>query len=304
MAGKQAPKSRARRSGKSTKGQTAKGEASPERTAQTWRQPPPTPRTKMVRKQTGTTRVTAGPGVSPIRGWLRRVKEVRGFAWLQAGIFVALIAAAAGAAYGTTLEPFRVSSDSIEVRGPQRLEAREVVEAAELDGQNVFMVQAEPVADRILALQGVKSVGVRVHLPNRVIIEISEFLPLVEWQRPDGRRWLAEDGSLVPITGDAPALILVDPQAEAADADGNLESDTLENLKVIHEMLPEQRELYYGKVEGIYFRAPQGWNVYLGEEGRMARKLSVLAGLEDMLIARDPRPKKVDLRFEEFPTFE
>lgn len=292
MAGKQGSKSRARRSGKSTQGQAA------ERTAQTWRQPPPTPRVRMVRKQTRTTRATAGPGASPIRGWLRRVN------WLQAGIFIALIAAAAGAAYGTTLEPFRVGSDSIEVTGVQRLEAWEVVQAAKLDGENVFTVEVDPVADRILELAGVKSVGVRVHLPNRVIIEVSEFLPLVEWQRPDGRRWLAEDGSPVPITGDAPALILVDPKAEAADADGDLRSDILENLRIIHQVLPEQRELYYGKVEGVYFRAPEGWNVYLGEEGRMARKLSVLAGLQDTLISREPRPKKVDLRFEEFPTFE
>ena len=298
MAGKQASKSQARRSGKSAKGQAA------QRTSQTWRQPPPAPRAKMVRKQTRMARITAGPGVSPIRDWLQRVNEVRGFAWLQVGIFVALIAVAAGAAYGTTLEPFRVSSDSIEVEGIQRLGGWEVIQAAKLDGQNVFTVEADPVADRILELPGVKSVGVRVHLPNRVIIEVSEFLPLVEWQRPDGRRWLAEDGSLVPITGDSPGLILVDPRAEAADADGNLRSDILENLAVIHEVRPEQRELYYGKVEGIYFRAPEGWNVYLGEEGGVGRKLSVLAGLQDTLILRDPRPKKVDLRFEEFPTFE
>jgi hypothetical protein len=191
------------------------------------------------------------PGVSPIRDWLQRVNEVRGFAWLQVGIFVALIAAAAGAAYGTTLEPFRVSSDSIEVEGIQRLGGWEVIQAAKLDGQNVFTVEADPVADRILELPGVKSVGVRVHLPNRVIIEVSEFLPLVEWQRPDGRRWLAEDGSLVPITGDSPGLTLVDPRAEAADADGNLRSDILENLTVIHEVSGAAGAILRQKVHDI-----------------------------------------------------
>jgi cell division septal protein FtsQ len=145
---------------------------------------------------------------------------------------------------------------------------------------------------------------VRVHLPNRVIIDVAEFLPLVEWQKPDGRRWLAEDGSAVPVTGDAPGLILVDPQGEAADADGKMQPNILKNLAIIRQALPDQRDFYYGASEGIYFRAPEGWNVYLGEEGKMERKLSILAGMQSRLVSQEPKPKKVDLRFEEFPTLE
>lgn len=291
MAGKRTTKSRSGSSGKSAKAHSA------ESATQTWRQPPPTPRSKMVRKQTRTTRVVR-PGVSPVKGWLQRIR------WAQVGVFTLLIATAAGIAYGITLEPFQVTRESIEVIGAGRLEAWEVVEAAEVAGQNAFTVQADPAVDRILALPGVKSAGVRVRLPNRVIIELAEFMPLVEWQRPDGRRWLAEDGSLVPISGDAPGLILVDPLGEAADAEGSLRKNILESLAIIRQARPDQHEFYYGIREGIYFRAPEGWNVYLGEEGRMARKLEILAGLQDTLAAREPKPKKVDLRFEEFPTLE
>ncbi len=149
-----------------------------------------------------------------------------------------------------------------------------------------------------------KGVGVRVHLPNQVIIDVAEFLPLVEWQKPEGRRWLAEDGSLVPIAGNPPGMILVDPRGEAGDADGKLRVNLREDLKVIQQVLPEQREFYYGASEGLYFRAPEGWNVYLGEEGNVKRKLEILAGLQSDLIAREPKPRKVDLRFPEFPTLE
>jgi cell division septal protein FtsQ len=291
MAGRQAAKSSARRSRKSAKTQAT------ERATQTWRQPPATPRAKMVRKETRTARV-ARPGASPLRIWLRRIN------WVQVGIFAILIAAASGAAYGITLEPFQVSRDSVEVTGNRRLATWEVVDAAQVAGQNVFVVRADTVADRLLALPGVKSVGVRVHLPNQVIIDVAEYLPLVEWQRPDGRRWLAEDGSLVPIAGNPPSMILVDPRGEAADADGKLRKSIREDLTIIQQVLPEQHEIYYGASEGLYFRAPEGWNVYLGEEGDVKRKLEILAGLQNDLITREPKPKKVDLRFPEFPTLE
>ena len=203
MAGRQATKSSSRSSKKSAK------TPSTERATQTWRQPPPTPRARMVRKETRAARITR-PNASPVRAWLRRIN------WLQVGIFAALIAAAGGAAYGITLEPFRVAPDAIEVTGNRRLAAWEVIDAAQVTGQNVFTVQADAVADRLLALPGVKSVGVRVHLPNQVIVDVAEFLPLVEWQKPEGRRWLAEDGSLVPIAGNPPGMILVDPRGKPA----------------------------------------------------------------------------------------
>ncbi len=291
MAGRQATKSSARRNKKSAKAQPT------ERATQTWRQPPPTPRAKMVRKETRTARVTR-PSMSPVRIWLARIN------WLQVAIFAALIAAAGGAAYGITLEPFRVAPDTVEVTGNRRLAAWEVMDAAQVAGDNVFTVQADAVADRLLALPGVKSVGVRVHLPNQVLIDVAEFLPLVEWQKPEGRLWLAEDGSSVPIAGNPPAMILVDPRGEAGDANGKLRKNIREDLTVIQQVLPEQREFYYGASEGLYFRAPEGWNVYLGEEGNVEHKLEILAGLQNELITREPKPRKVDLRFPEFPTLE
>ena len=43
-------------------------------------------------------------------------------------------------------------------------------------------------------------------------------------------------------------------------------------LSVLHDRRPDLKDLYYGSQEGIYFRAPQGWTVYLGERRRHGRQ--------------------------------
>jgi hypothetical protein len=159
------------------------------------------------------------------------------------------------------------------------------------------------VAKRVSSLEGVNEVTVRVRLPNRLIVQIKEFMPLVAWQTPEGTRWLSEDGALIPIAGDSPALTLVDPLGEAADESGNLRTKVLEGLTIIQEMRPDLREMYFGKLEGLYFRSPEGWTVYLGEDGRMARKLTILEGMKPTMAEGNSQAKILDLRFEEFPTF-
>jgi cell division septal protein FtsQ len=249
----------------------------------------------MVRKEQRTTRIVR-PAAPPWRSWLRRVP------WRSVTVFLVVVATAVGLAYGATLEPFRVTSESVTVTGNHRLEAWEVADAADVAGRNVFMLDAKDVAARVSKLAGVNDVLVRVHLPNRVIVELVEFMPLVAWQTPQATRWLSEDGALIPISGDAPNLTLIDPAGGAADKKGNLRTKVLENLNALARIRPDVREVFYGALEGLYFRAPEGWTVYLGEEGQMERKLGILAGMQQNRAEGECPNHILDLRFEEFAT--
>jgi hypothetical protein len=51
-------------------------------------------------------------------------------------------------------------------------------------------------------------------------------------------------------------------------------------------------------LEGLYFRAPEGYTVYLGEEGSMAQKLALLEETQRQLAGRNARVRVVDLRFD------
>jgi len=289
-----------RQSSKTSSRRTSKGggHQAAERATQTWRQPPKTPRAKMVRKETRTVRVPRSRGAGRGWGtWLRRVN------WLQVAVFVGLASVMGVLIWGIMQEPFRISGSSIEVIGNHRLEAWEVVRAADIEGANAFTILPSDVAKRVAGLEGVNEVTVRVRLPNRLIVELKEFLPLVAWQTPEGTRWLSEDGALIPISGDPPGLTLIDPMGEAADENGNLRPSLLAGLAVVAQMRPELREIYYGKLEGLYFRSPEGWTVYLGEEGRMARKLAILEGMKQTISTGNTPAQVLDLRFEGFTTF-
>jgi hypothetical protein len=64
----------------------------------------------------------------------------------------------------------------------------------------------------------------------------------------------------------------------------------------LYGLSPDLKDLFYGSQEGIYFRAPQGWTVYLGEDGDMAGKLALLEVAQQRLASEQATPKIVDLR--------
>ena len=46
----------------------------------------------------------------------------------------------------------------------------------------------------------------------------------------------------------------------------------LDNLTTLREASPDINELYYGNSQGLYYRTPEGWDVWLGESGAMREK--------------------------------
>jgi hypothetical protein len=70
----------------------------------------------------------------------------------------------------------------------------------------------------------------------------------------------------------------------------------LPQLVDFQRILPEQTELSYGKFEGLYFRTPEGWTVWLGNDA-IAAKLALLEAARREITARGERPSVIDLRY-------
>lgn len=195
-------------------------------------------------------------------------------------------------------EWFIVPAGQVTIRGNQRVPADQIYAASQVEGRNVFMIRPAAIAARIDQVPGVASSKARVRLPASVVLDVREYTPLVTWQVLTTTVWLAADGSSVPMVGEAPALILVDPAGAAADETGRLRPKVLEDLKALYASHPELTSIYYGAVEGLYYRSPEGWTVYLGTEGKISRKLALLAGIQREAAAGRVKPDVVDLRFE------
>ena len=136
-----------------------------------------------------------------------------------------------------------------------------------------------------------------VRLPNQVIIDIREHAPLVAWQTITSTVWLAADGSEVPQAGGAPPLTFTDQSKGALRQQcGAAQAGPGEAWRAVHSARPTLAEFYYADEPGLYYRAPEGWHVWLGESGPMDDKLALAeaAGLD---IARQGgRPKVIDVR--------
>ena len=66
---------------------------------------------------------------------------------------------------------------------------------------------------------------------------------------------------------------------------------------ILQRLRPELRQLYYGSSEGLYFRAAEGWTVYLGDGRNLQAKLALLEGVQRELVDK-PKPQSIDLRID------
>ena len=233
------------------------------------------------------------------------VEKARSLPWPKVHIsgrgtaFVSvLVLMVAGLVVALTNENFAITRELTTIRGLQRVAEEDVRRASQLDGTNIFRVQPGQVAKNVKQLPGVAEARMHVWLPAQIVIDVREYEPLVAWQGITTTVWVADSGAVVPMTNDPPPLKLVDPTGAAAEANGKLRTHVLANLKALQAAGLEVTNLFYGSREGIYFRSPEGWTVYLGNEGQMPAKLAALQELRKNSIVRNVRATSVDLRID------
>ena len=221
--------------------------------------------------------------------------HVSGRAAAFVGVFAVMVA---GLIVALTNENFAVTRELTTIRGLKRVAEDDVRRASQLEGTNIFRVQPDQVAKNVKQLPGVAEASVHVWLPAQIVIDVREYEPLVAWHSITTTVWVADTGAVVPMNSDPPPLKLVDSSGAAAEANGKLRPHVLANLKALQAAGLEVTNLFYGPKEGIYFRSPEGWTVYLGNEGQMPAKLAALQELRKNNIARTVRATTVDLRID------
>lgn len=225
------------------------------------------------------------------------VASLRAVPWRQFASLLLLVAAVGGFVWLWTSDFFRVNRGQTQVRGTQRVEAEAIYAAAGIDGLPVFLLRPAAVAARVKKVTGIEDSRVHLRLPAQVIVEVRECTPFVVWRAVTQTIWLDERGEIVPVAGPPPALTLVDEEGAGMQADGKLAQGVLASLRELHTARPDLSEIHYGALEGLFFRDPEGWTVYLGRSGSLQRKLDLLEAARPELRARRPTPATIDLRF-------
>lgn len=264
-----------------------------------WRQPPARPRKRQQRNQT-TAPSLAAPAGKIVRSVAPRASRPalplrEAVRYLMSFLFTAGVVA--GLVSLLRAPQLAVSATSTQIGGAQRIAMERVYQVSGLEGQSIFLVRPAEVAARIGQEPGIAGVDIHVRLPNQVLIDVREHVPIVAWHGITTTVWLTADGIEVPQAGAAPPLQLADRTGLAIAASRAHWPRVLPAAVALHQALPQVTELYYGQLEGLYFRSPEGWTVWLGDTGEVATKLALLKSAGREITAQGAQPEVIDLRF-------
>jgi hypothetical protein len=198
------------------------------------------------------------------------------------------------------------------VVGAKYVDAGRIYEAAGIHEQNIFWIHPRHVAQRIIELDGIRTVRVRCDLPAKVRIEVEERTPALVWRSLSQEKdfWLDRDGIVLPYGGDPHApetLYVIDADARKIDTGQRLQPDAVvPSVLQLARALPDVKIFYYRADRGLSFIQQEGsrkWPVYVGGIEDLARKIEVMRALNGHLSARGIQPKYVDVRWSDRPVY-
>jgi cell division protein FtsQ len=214
---------------------------------------------------------------------------------------------------------FQVSG--AQVSGNLRISEADINAALLVIGKPIFsVVPAEIELNLLKVYPGIASVDVQISLPNQVIVNISERIPAIAWQRQDGSTdWIDANGikfssgeqmeNLVTIVayGDPPT-----PLAPAADASLALvpsapvfiEPSLITTITDLVGIAPQGAVIIYDPAYGLGWIDPRGWLVYLGENTKdVTMKLNIYQAIIDKLSQEGVQPTMISVEYLDAPFY-
>ena len=268
-----------------------------------WKQPPPRRRRRVHTNQPVSLRARLSQMESSLAERRSRPKTSKAAAarrapvhvpWRRLVLLPLVVVLIFGLLQFFTHDQFYVYS--AEIRGNQRVPADQIYAASHVDKQHIFWIRPNQAAGQVKDLPGIADAHVSMALPNKVTIEVQEREPLVAVQTISTTTWFAADGTPLPQVGSKPPLLLIDTEGATSNGHGGLRLQVLADVRALHARLPDLTSVDFGAQEGLTFRSPGGFTVYLGNQGNIAAKLDLLQAVQGQLASRKTAPKVVDLR--------
>jgi hypothetical protein len=224
------------------------------------------------------------------------------FNWQTASIFIAF-ALLLLVILMTNLDTFHVST--VDLVGAQRVTSADVNPVVVGVTKSIFTLdRSKTVAAVKAAFPEFSAVQLKVALPNRVILNVTERQPILAWVANDQTQWIAADGAVMPARGDGGTLVTITssvsvpsynpdaPVETAGDASTTTSTDTstdttaaaaattaaptvattpqfvdqqiLQAAISLSAQMPSGASLVYDPVSGMGWNDPQGWQVFFG----------------------------------------
>jgi len=233
-----------------------------------------------------------------------------GWRWLS---FFLMIVFGAAVYYAFNLPVFRAGNATL--TGNQLLTAAEVDQAMGVSGQPIFLVipsQAE--TSLRLTYHEIKSAHVSVQLPNQILVQVTERLPVMRWEQGGAFTWVDEEGVAFRPRGDVSGLVVVTASAPPPSGSRSVDdpyapipfvdSQIVAAARLLAPYLPPGAGLLYDPKYGIGWTDTRGWTVWFGASpDEMDLKLRVYIVLVDSLAQRGITPLMINVAFPDAPYY-
>ena len=236
--------------------------------------------------------------LSPVLGFVRSR-----LLWV---VVLVVVAISALVAWVHTDDRWFIYREDVHFNGLSYLDADELWQASELDGWQVFWIDANEV--RRLLLQNPYVADAQVHISQlgaKVTVDITEVRPVMLWTTDVGTRWLRDDGLALEPRGETPPGLhaIVDAPAAAtlpgAAAGTAIDPEVLQSAQALVNRLPGITTLRYNAIVGLNFQLPDaGYWVYWGDDAEVEKKLANLAAAETLLRTGRAEGVVIDVRFD------
>jgi len=189
--------------------------------------------------------------------------------------------------------------DNVTIYGLKRLEAEEVLGAINLDGDHIFVIDPQMIANSISRqFPELWDIQVQISLSNFIDIYVIERQPMIAWQMKDDLIWIDTEGYLIPARGTAGNLLTIKadsyPSYEVEhnpdqfgmektiqDKQGmkpnqspytffaqpkRIDEALLEAILQLNAWMPEEETLLFQKIRGLGWGDTRGWDVFVGQK--------------------------------------
>ncbi len=196
--------------------------------------------------------------------------------------------------------------EDVHFNGLSYLDADELWQVSQLDGWQVFWIDANEV--RRLLLQNPYVGDAQVHIScvgAKVTVDITEVRPVMLWTTDSGTYWLRDDGLVLEPRGETPPGLytIVDVTSAAtlpgAVSGSAIDPEVLRSAQALVNRLPGITTLRYNAIVGLNFQLPgTGYWVYWGDDAEVEKKLGNLAAAETLLRSGQADGVVIDVRFD------
>jgi len=213
------------------------------------------------------------------------------------------------AALGVLLWHPALQVTDIQVQGLHWLDPHEVAALPALQGwkgRPLVAVQPQQVAEVVQAAwPALAQVRVEVAWPGILLIHAQERQPVLVWRMGRQTWWVDAHGVAFAPLGDAdPDWPVVEVQTvPGAEPPSTPTADQVAVMLALRERLGEDAPLVYHPLYGMGWRAPQGWQVFVGHgTSGLDVRLAVYDALARTLARQDLYPVWMDLSAWQTPT--